>query len=556
MKILIENYSYDSNLLADFLPKRLLTLLDNEKARVDLVGYYNNFFEKETAVILPKIFLENGKVFENIPPDEFIERNALDVFTKYGKTKSEIDFILRFSFTFYLSLREFQQRNPQNIITQKEYLRNIVSNLGLSDITELDLVFSLLKFYKENRDLILFKQKLAEKQKFKKTNWTKTVCKNLPFIKNNTPIYLESIEKEKRQDDENELLRIFYDLLFKLKGEFDLKIQLDKNLYQGFQRDFEKKSFRKLKEIRNKYFADKFKYLLNLLLAYFEKRTFANTKKDKEEFILCRNYNIVFEDMVEKLLSDKNDKIEKLKNQSDGKIVDHIFLFDSLFPPKDIYYIGDSKYYKDTTSYSTNTIYKQHTYAKNVIQYNINLFNRNTLPTNIRYRDELTEGYNITPNFFIQGFVEHRDLLNKTDKFRFDNTHTPKINYQFENRVFDRDTLIILDFKINFLFVVDCYITNNKKKIENFKSKASKEIRNIAMEYFKGNYEFYTLRSKNQITAFLSNNFKLLIGKVYRYSQTQETLILGLSKEFEENNRSLMEYLLNQDIDLEPFNLE
>ncbi|MGI8543026.1 MAG: hypothetical protein ACR2MD_06040 [Aridibacter sp.] len=556
MKILIENYSYDADLLKGFLPKRLLTFLNDGKASVDFVGYFNNFADKETVIILPKIFLENDKVFANIPPNEFIERKALDVFTKYGKTKSEIDFIFRFSFTFYLSLREFQKRNPHNIITQKEHTKNIISNLGLSDISELDLIFNLLKFYRENRDLILFKQKLAEKQKFKKTNWAKTVRKSLPFFQNKIPIYLESAEKEKRQDNENELLRIFYDLLFRLKAEFDLKIQIDSNLYQGFQKDFEKKSLRKLKAIRNKYFADKFKYLLNLLLAYFEKRAFANTKKDKEEFILCRNYNIVFEDMIDKLLSDENDKIEKLKNQADGKIVDHIFLSESLFPPKDIYYIGDSKYYKDTTAYSVNTIYKQHTYVKNVIQHNINLLNCNELPLSIRYRDELTEGYNITPNFFIQGFIEHKDLLNRTDKFRFDDSKSPKLSYQFKNRLFDRDTLIILDFKVNFLFVVDSYITNDRKKMKDFKKKASDQIRDFSVKHFNKTYEFYTLQPEEDIKIFLKSNFKLLLGKIYRDSQDQENLILALAKEFNADNRKLKTEIAKQNIKLELFELK
>ena len=43
----------------------------------------------------------------------------------------------------------------------------------------------------------------------------------------------------------------------------------------------------------------------------------------------------------------------------------------------------------------------------NIIQYNIDLLNEtgSYYTENLRYRDKLTEGYNITPNFFIYGYI-------------------------------------------------------------------------------------------------------------------------------------------------------
>ena len=74
-----------------------------------------------------------------------------------------------------------------------------------------------------------------------------------------------------------------------------------------------------------------------------------------------------------------------LKNcrTKDGKLVDHMFIGQGLIEKSNIpaeltYYIGDSKYYKrtknDTIHLGDNSIYKQYTYAKNVIQWNMNLF--------------------------------------------------------------------------------------------------------------------------------------------------------------------------------------
>ena len=59
---------------------------------------------------------------------------------------------------------------------------------------------------------------------------------------------------------------------------------------------------------------------------------------------------------------------------------------------------------QDGNEISGNAFFKQFTYAKNVIQVCMNIFDggdgRDKLGR-IRYVDEKTEGYNITPNFFI-----------------------------------------------------------------------------------------------------------------------------------------------------------
>ena len=98
--------------------------------------------------------------------------------------------------------------------------------------------------------------------------------------------------------------------------------------------------------------------------------------------------------------------IKDLKKNDDGKIIDHIYDYQSLIDTSNIFYIGDSKYYKSNSEVGNLSKYKQFTYAKNVIQFNIDLLNKDkkeTYKPKIRYRDQLTEGYNITPNFFIYG---------------------------------------------------------------------------------------------------------------------------------------------------------
>jgi len=544
MKILLENYTYPPKELQKLLPEEFVSIRKDGKQSANLVGYYHNFADNQTIIILPKIFAEKNLAFGNIPVTDFLQEDALELLKKQGKTKSERDFVYRFAFIFYLSLKEFRARNEQNEITESGNLRNIISNIENHEVSELDLIFSLLRFYQENKDLILFKQKMAEKQHFQKTNWAKTIRNQTPFLQGKMPIYLQTNEKQKTQDNENELFAIFFTLLDRFKKEYGLNISFEyANILRG--NDFDNKALKTLKNIRNQYFQDKFKRLLLLLLAYFEKKTSGNAKEGKEEFILCRNYNIVFEDMIDKLLSDTN-LPKGLKEQRDGKIVDHLFQYDSLFNPESIFYIGDSKYYKETTAYSDNSIYKQHTYAKNVIQYNINLFHQKLNDVRFRYRDELTEGYNITPNFFIEAYIDMQNLNDTKDNFQFDKEQKAKINYHFENRIFDRDTLIILNFKINFLFVINAYIEKNSLKIQQFKQNAISLIRANLVDYFNENYEFYEIFPNKSVETFVNEHFRLLIGKIYRTSNAPERLILGLKKgEIEnENIKSMFSPLL------------
>ena len=113
--------------------------------------------------------------------------------------------------------------------------------------------------------------------------------------------------------------------------------------------------------------------------------------------------------MVDHLIGDSG-KLADLKNQKDGKLIDHIYLDKSLISSKNnIFYIGDSKYYADELHPQGVSLYKQFTYARNAIQYNnIDQYylKHKKNPNSIRYRDTETEGYNITPNFFIRPIIE------------------------------------------------------------------------------------------------------------------------------------------------------
>lgn len=259
---------------------------------------------------------------------------------------------------------------------------------------------------------------------------------------------------------------------------------------------------------------------------YFSKIDTSSIRGKEKEFICISNYNVVFEDMVDKLLSNpvSDDNVKKkcgaipkhLKYNGDGKIIDHIFNHQSLLDTSDIFYVGDSKYYKSDGIAGKVSKYKQFTYAKNIIQYNIDVFNKtgNYYTDEIRYRDEITEGYNITPNFFIYGFISNYKNFETSQLEEKDQVLK---SFHFIDRLFDRDTLFVHQYKINYLFVLKTYVQLGSLAILKFREDAKREFRNNCIEFLsseKFEFEFYEYE-KHDFEDFVEKNFKKVNGKVF-----------------------------------------
>jgi len=267
--------------------------------------------------------------------------------------------------------------------------------------------------------------------------------------------------------------------------------------------------------------------MYHLCEIYFSKTDSSSISKKKEEFISVNNYNLVFEDMIDKLFSDPiidkktsdGTTLKHLKYNDDGKIIDHIFDYQSLLDTSDIFYIGDSKYYKSDNTAGKVSKYKQFTYAKNVIQYNIDLLNEKPVSKaykpNIRYRDELTEGYNITPNFFIYGYIKNYKSF---DKSELKEKNDIVKSYHFENRLFDRDTLFVHQYKINFLYVLKGYSQFGYQTIEKFRTETKDRFRDNFIDFFsnqsKSNFQLYEYQ-KMDFDSFVEDNFRLINGKCF-----------------------------------------
>ncbi|MCY7360976.1 MAG: hypothetical protein LH629_02745 [Ignavibacteria bacterium] len=332
MKILIEGEKYEIEELAKVFDSPRFYFQDGDKGVIKQVGYYYSFEKNELVYLLPKVFVENGKVFGKFQPNELLQEEIIKSF----KYKQEFSWVRKILFHFYNSLAEFRRRNSLDLITDSSQTFELNSNLGTKEYTYLDLVLSFVNFYRKNRTTVLYHHIESISNQARKPRWGKTVRKSTPFITTSgAPIYSDITNKKKFIKDEEELLQYFFSILNYFNEQHHLNLSIDKsyNLIKGsaFER-LQSNGLSKLRRIKFRYFADVLKRMYQLCELYFNQTDLSSIKRKKEEFISVRNYNIVFEDMIDKLFSDDLDKGQKvedislydLKYNNDGKIIDHI----------------------------------------------------------------------------------------------------------------------------------------------------------------------------------------------------------------------------------------
>lgn len=526
MKILVEGEKYRLEQLTDiFDDPKFYHQNDNQEGTILSVGYYHSYAKGELIYMLPKVFMAgSGKTVFNIDKDELYYLDKIETF----KHKDEYNWIRQISVYFYNSLVEFKRRNKDSTIVQSSLSANLNTNLNDKEYSYLDLLLSFVNFYKKNKNHILFKHIVFKSNQAKKPNWEKTIRKSIPLItQDKKPIYNIFRNKKKIVNTEEELLTYFFSILNKLNTDHNLYLKIDKSYSMIKGSKFEllqKNGLSKLRKIKYRYFNDTLKKMYHLCEIYFSQTDTSSTRKKKEEFISVNNYNLVFEDMIDKLFSDKiEDKktedgttLKHLKHNDDGKIIDHIFDYQSLLDTSDIFYIGDSKYYKSDNTAGKVSKYKQFTYARNVIQYNIDLLNETGLyyTENLRYRDKLTEGYNITPNFFIYGYIN--DYRNFDDSELIEKGDIVK-SFHFNDRLFDRDTLFVHQYKINFLYVLKAYSQFGIQTIEEFRKETKQMFRINFISFFnneKSKFKLFEYK-KEDFKELVNDNFRKLNGKVY-----------------------------------------
>ena len=566
MKIFFEEYVYKWDVVKEFLHDHYVMYLKDGKVTIPYVGYYYSKKAEDSVFILPKVFIninenKEEKAFGIFYPEEIIDTKNED----NPLLKSEYyDEVFNLSTWIYRAIARYQERhNPENI-TESVEVQNVESVNGDNSETWINIILELIRFNNEHRNLFTYIARINS-QGHNKINWQKTISKVQPTLQDDVPVYMQFRNKTRVINYDEELIVLFFSVLDYLHDKYHFRILRNVN-YTTYPKEVEKlivsgKGTRLLRNIRRKYFKDELVKLWQLLNVFFEKAQTMQSKSFHEESLMVRNFNMVFEDMIDSLISDDTkEKHEKLKDQPDGKIVDHIYHYGSLVREDDIYYIGDSKYYKEGRDPGENSIYKQFTYAKNVIQMNMDVTSPHERIGRKNYYDDLTEGYNITPNFFIRGMVNpmHLNYIDAELEQERDTRGEPCVEKRshHKNRLFDRDTLFVLKYSINFLFVLSAYASGRVD--ESYKRRIWEKFRNNIIEELKRNYHFYLLQSNYDRTEAIDKHFRLLNGKIFNSFKDDRILLFayekgmsGLSQLFDEIKEDfrIIPYQLGQDVD-------
>lgn len=583
MRILIEEYQYEYEDVYDVL-KGLGVLQDVEgKVSLSYVGYYFNDDPdvNDCVFILPKVLLEGEfgkeKVFGHIEPKDLI--NAEDC---KELTTEEHKFIYNLSVWIYRAITVFRDhefdrvedgKRQSSIVLYKQapmmgHTRKRKAN------TFLDVLLTLQEWNKRNESFVMFIVKNLHSG-YNKINWTRTISRSQAVIQESgcgsrrqDVSYLNPINKKRQINFDEELLVIYYSVLQHMHDEYGFPVRINVNfpLIQGekFKRYINGYGKRRLKQIKYKYFSDKELELWELCYAFFDRPDNIMLNVDQREYLLVKSFHIVFEAIIDELIAGDQTLPKELKDQPDGKRVDHIYQYQELTnnaTDDHIYYIGDSKYYKRGNSLGKESVYKQFTYARNVIQWNIDLFNDGKAEDrngHVKLRDDVTEGYNIIPNFFIsanQNVLQPEDdiKLIDSDKEAGQRRQQYYLSRQFENRLFDRDTFLLAHYDVNFLFVISLYGRNHQSSKVAWRNKVRKMFRKEIQQMLKDNFEFYAMTAHADVNAdtYIKENFQTLLGKVYhpfenREGSDQQYFSLALRKPEKESNPEVSAKISNE----------
>ncbi|MCC8118130.1 MAG: hypothetical protein LIP09_05190 [Bacteroidales bacterium] len=534
--------------------------VDIKLNKTDCVGYFYDTRDevKDYVFILPKVILDGNKdekVLGKYKPEDLIEIEEGKTMTGQTPTEAEMSFLFEFSLLIYRTLKEFKRLNlDSTIVNDNLQIASLDEIQQGKHTTFLEIILEIVEFYKSHYNFLLFEPQLKTSG-LNHINWRKTISKKQPILKNNKIVYPELITRNKVPDYDEELLVIFLSVVKHIKDKFlfDIRINsnfqlIDKERFEDYRNGY---GITRLYQIRYRYFSDIALKMWHLCKIFFEGCSALNSSSRNSDYLVASDFEIIFEKIVEELLGDK-DLFKEIKSQKDGKRVDHVFLYTSLIHPKDnTLYVVDSKYYKMKSHVEDEALYKQFTYIKNIHRALLDHEGKDErLP---KCKDDETEGYVFIPNFFLSAYIDI-NFLKPPYKVNLglkdiEGQNFKSINH-FENRLFDRDSLLVMHFSLNFLKVLSVFVSNNSESKRNFKEEIQHTFYQKFLKILNDKFSFWKVKVNEEIKEIINKKFKYLNGKIYK---TQDEYILALEREKPENEEIYNSYF--KPFKLIPFNL-
>jgi hypothetical protein len=255
MKILLEGEKYNLEEVKNIFDDPKFYHQEGKVATILSVGYYYSFEKGELIYMLPKVFMADSEITVfGISKNELYNFDSNETF----KHKSEYNWIRQILVYFYNSLLEFKRRNNQSTIVQSSLSATLNTNLNDKEYSYLDLLLSIVNYYKKNKNQILFKHIEYNSQQIKKPNWEKTIRKSVPLLtQDKQPFYVTYHNNKKVLNNEEELLIYFFSILNQFNKEHNLFISIDKSytLIEGgkFEK-LQKNGLTALRKIKYRYY--------------------------------------------------------------------------------------------------------------------------------------------------------------------------------------------------------------------------------------------------------------------------------------------------------------
>ena len=287
MRILIEEYPYQSEDVSEEVLGELLFHDAEGKVSLDKVGYYFNPRLNDCVFILPKVLLDgeryHEKVFGHIEPRDLINPEKCS-----SLSKEEYRFIYNLSVWIYRALSVFrdheydrfggEKKRPSIILYEQAPVMGRMKKHKAS--TFLDILLALQQWNQKNQQFVTFILKNMHAG-YNKINWTRTIAHSQAIVEHpsghaaTSVAYLNPVNKQRRMNFDEELLIIYYSILNHIQETYGLPVVINFNfpLIRGekFQRYIDGQGRRRLRQIKYKYFSDKALELWELCNAFFEK---------------------------------------------------------------------------------------------------------------------------------------------------------------------------------------------------------------------------------------------------------------------------------------------